>query len=137
MPQVFHSFATDIRSCCYLVANASRDDQALAIACSYLFRSLGSVFGISLSATVANTVLRSQLERRLPSNGDGDAGQAREIGRRIRESLAYIRTLEPQVQAIVRTCYAGATHAAFGLQAIIAVGAAVAAWFIVEKKLSR
>ncbi|GAB7357169.1 hypothetical protein MBLNU459_g8160t1 [Dothideomycetes sp. NU459] len=115
-----------------LIANASREDQAVATACSYLFRSLGSVFGVSMSATVSNQALRSYLEKELSS---GKA--ALEVAKRVRESLGYIRTLEPGVKAVVRECYAKSTRAAFGLEIALVTGAAVSAWFIREKALSR
>ncbi|TKA61306.1 hypothetical protein B0A49_09728 [Cryomyces minteri] len=76
-----------------LIANSSHEDQAVATACSYLFRSLGSVFGVSLSATVANATLRSSLADAL---GSGTA--AADIAARVRESLGYIGTLEPAVR---------------------------------------
>lgn len=115
-----------------LIANAARDDQAVATACSYLFRSLGSVFGVSLSATLANQALRDSLASALSS---GNA--ATEIAERVRESLAYIGTLEPSVREIVRACYAKSTRAAFGLEIGLVAGAAVSAWFIREKALSK
>ncbi|KAF4549679.1 Multidrug resistance protein fnx1-like protein 2 [Elsinoe fawcettii] len=112
-----------------LIANAEREEQAIVTACSYLFRSLGCVFGVSMSATVANQVLRSELESEL--SGD----EAAEIARKVRESLSYIGTLEPKVKAIVAGCYARSTRGAFALQIGLVAGAAVAAWFIREKKL--
>ncbi|EON62487.1 hypothetical protein W97_01709 [Coniosporium apollinis CBS 100218] len=115
-----------------LIANASHEDQAVATACSYLFRSLGSVAGVSLSATVANQALRAHLKSELSSGKD-----AAKIAERVRQSLEYIKTLEPEVRSIVRDCYARSTRAAFGLQIGLVAGAAVAAWFIREKKLSR
>ncbi|PNS21847.1 hypothetical protein CAC42_445 [Sphaceloma murrayae] len=115
-----------------LIANAEREDQAIATACSYLFRSLGSVFGVSMSATVANQTLRRYLEE-----GLRDGEQAGEIARKVRESLAYVRTLEPEVRRVVEECYAKSTRGAFALQICIVAGAAVAAWFITEKALSR
>ncbi|KAK4984122.1 hypothetical protein LTR50_006809 [Elasticomyces elasticus] len=119
-----------------LIANASREDQAVAIACSYLFRSLGSVFGISISASVTNQVLRSALESELPSAGRS-AADAAEIAQRVRQSLAYLRQLEPGVRALVADCFARATRAAFALEIGLVAGAAISAWFIREKALSR
>ncbi|KAL9095975.1 MAG: hypothetical protein Q9165_001973 [Trypethelium subeluteriae] len=114
-----------------LIANASPEDQAIATACSYLFRSLGSTVGVSLSATVANQVLRNQLANALSSGED-----AAEIAERVRESLSYIRDLGPAVREIVRQCYAQSVRAAFGLQIGLVAGAFVSAWFIREKRLS-
>jgi len=115
-----------------LIANANREHQAVATACSYLFRSLGSVFGVSMSATVANQALRDALGERLSSGKD-----AVEIADKVRRNLEFIRTLEPEVRAVVADCYARSTRAAFGLEIGLVAGAAVAAWFIREKSLGK
>lgn len=119
-----------------LIANASKEDQAIATACSYLFRSLGSVFGIAMSATVANQALRKGLASELPSLGLPE-DKALEIADRVRQSLAYLRQLDPDIRAVVADCYAKSTTAAFGLQIGLVAGAAVSAWFIAEKALGR
>ena len=91
-----------------LIANASTEDQAVATACSYLFRSLGSVVGLSLSATVVQQTLKSQLQERLKSGKNAEA-----IEKHVRESLDFIKTLEPKVQRIVRECYGRSTRNGF------------------------
>jgi len=93
-----------------LIANAAPKDQAIATACSYLFRSLGSVVGLSLSATVVQQSLRTQLQERLKSSGD-----AEHIVKRVTESLDYLKFLEPATREVVRQCYGAATRAGFGL----------------------
>lgn len=93
-----------------LIANASPQDQAVATACSYLFRSLGSVIGLSLSATVVQQSLRNQLQEKLRSGKD-----AENIVKRVRESLDYIGTLDPEVREVVRQCYGSATRHGFAL----------------------
>lgn len=119
-----------------LIANASRDDQAVATACSYLFRSLGTVFGISMSATVANQALRKNLAAELPSLGLPES-EAIEIAEKVRQSLAYLKELKPDVRAVVAHCYGLSTSAAFALQVGLVAGAAICAWFIREKALSK
>lgn len=119
-----------------LIANATHDDQAIATACSYLFRSLGSVFGVSVSATAANQALRSSLTSELPTLGLPEE-EALEIANKVRESLAYLRQLEPGVRKVVADCYAHSTTAAFVLQIGLVAGAAVSALFIKEKALSK
>lgn len=115
-----------------LIANASPKDQAIATACSYLFRSLGSVVGLSVSATVVQQSLRMQLQERLKSSAD-----AEDIVKRVRESLDYLKLLDPTTREIVRQCYGTATRAGFGLMLGIVSFAALSSWFIKEKKLSR
>ena len=115
-----------------LIANADHKDQAVATACSYLFRSLGSVFGISMCATAFNQTLRKSLERAL--SGDKDA---EEIAERVRSSLAYFRGLEPGLKEVVRGCYAESTRAALTVSVGLVIGSAVFAWFIREKKLGK
>lgn len=119
-----------------IIANASHEDQAIATACSYLFRSLGSVLGVSLSATVANNALRNNLASELPKLGLPE-WEALEIADKVRQSLAYLRDLEPDVRAVVEACYARSTSAAFVLQIALTSGAAISAWLIREKSLSR
>jgi hypothetical protein len=115
-----------------LIANADPKDQAIVTACSYLFRSLGSVVGVSLSATVVQQVLRNQLRAHLD---DGDA--ADKIVERVRQSLDYIKELDPHTRHVVRLCYQKATGAAFSFSMIVVSGAVLSSFFIREKKLSK
>lgn len=132
-------FSSGVGSTCALIAliaNASRDDQAVATACSYLFRSLGSVFGISMSATLANQALRKNLALELPSLGMSKE-EALEIAERVRQSLESLRSLAPDVRAVVVDAYAESTTAAQGCGIGLVAGAAISAWFIREKALGR
>ncbi|KAK3217371.1 hypothetical protein GRF29_1g2802373 [Pseudopithomyces chartarum] len=115
-----------------LIANANHKDQAVATACSYLFRSLGSVVGISMCATAFNQTLRKTLEAAL--GGDEDAS---EIAERVRSSLAYFRSLEPELKEIVRKCYSQSTRAALAVSLSLTIGSAAFAWFIREKRLGK
>lgn len=113
-----------------LIANATHKDQAVATACSYLFRALGSVFGVSMCATAFNQTLRKSLQAAL--RGDADA---EEIAERVRASLSYFRSLEPGLKEAVRECYGQSTRAALGVSVGLVVGSAVSAWFVREKRL--
>ncbi|KAL8829883.1 MAG: hypothetical protein Q9191_001752 [Dirinaria sp. TL-2023a] len=93
-----------------LIANVAPKDQAVVTACSYLFRSLGSVVGLSLSATVVQQSLRMQLSEQLKSDRD-----AANLVKRVRESLDYLKELDPATLEIVRRCYGAATRAGIGL----------------------
>ena len=115
-----------------LIANAEPADQAVATACSYLFKSLGSAIGVSLSTTVVDEVLRKNLRQSLGSGKDAD-----NIVQGVRQSLDHIKTLPKETAYIVRDCYGKATRAAFALTVLIVFGAAISSFFIREKRLSR
>ncbi|KAL8792278.1 MAG: hypothetical protein Q9195_005157 [Heterodermia aff. obscurata] len=115
-----------------LIANAAQEDQAIAIACSYLFRSLGSVLGLSLSATVVQQSLRNQLQEKLRSGKD-----AANIVKGVRESLDYLKTLDPVTRNIVRQCYGHATTAGFGLMLGTLVFGALSSYLTVHLAASQ
>lgn len=115
-----------------LLANAAEEDTAVVVACSYLFRSLGSSLGITVSAAVLQQLLRSELASRLPS---GD--QAREIEKQVRENLDYIKHLSKELAALVRTSYLHACTVAFVPLFICGVLACVCSIWIKEKSLKR
>ncbi|KAF9445146.1 member of the major facilitator superfamily [Macrolepiota fuliginosa MF-IS2] len=114
-----------------LIANAGKADQAIATAVSYLFRSLGSVIGLSIGSTIVQTTLRSVLHRTLHGK-DVD-----EIIRRVRESLDYLNELDPETRVIVRSAYGDAVHSTLLFSVTMALAAMIASWFIVEKPLTR
>lgn len=113
-----------------LLANAAVQDTAVVVACSYLFRSLGSSIGISVCSAVLQQVLRGELESRL--SGDG----AREIEERVRQNLDYIRELAPEVAEIVRASYQRATLVSL-LPAFGFAGAAFLCTFWVRETVIR
>lgn len=118
------------------IANAAHEDQAVATACTYLFRSLGSTFGVSVSASFGNQSLREKLASELPKLGLPE-NEALDIAEKVRQSLAYLQTLDPKVRAVVEDCFAQSTTAAFGFLLVMALGAFISAWFIAEKALSK
>ena len=92
-----------------VISNASPEDQAIATACSYLFRSLGTVAGISL----LNAILQQQLRTRLQVIlGNGE--EAEHVIQEVRQSLEYIKNLDPSTARLVRIAYAGSIRFAFG-----------------------
>jgi tetrahydromethanopterin S-methyltransferase subunit B len=113
-----------------VIANADPKDQAIATACTYLFRSLGSVVGVSMSSTVVQQALRVQLMEKLDSGSEAD-----EIVEKVRQSLDFIKQLEPYTRELVRSCYGKATNAAFGVSIGVICLSLAAAMFIREKKL--
>ncbi|KAI9680376.1 MAG: hypothetical protein M1829_001262 [Trizodia sp. TS-e1964] len=115
-----------------LIATASTADHAVVTACSYLFRSLGSAVGVALAGSVFQQTLKYQLYKSL-----GSGNKAAEIVWKARESLDFIKTLEPEVRDLVRAGYAVAARNTFALQMVIASGALVSGFFIREANLSR
>lgn len=115
-----------------VLANADPKDQAIATASSYLFRSLGSVTGVSLAATVVQQSLRTRLRSSLKSGKQAD-----EIVNHVRQSLDYIKKLEPQIRVLVRNCYQMSTNSAFGMSIAFIACALVCSLYLREKKLSR
>lgn len=115
-----------------LISNAEPADQAIVTACSYLFRSLGSVIGLSLSATIVQQSLRTQLRQRL-----GNGKEADKIVEGVRESLSFIDKLAPDIQGLVRDSYQSATRGALAFACMGTGLALVCAFFLREKKLSK
>ncbi len=115
-----------------VIANGSSKDQAIATACTYLFRSLGSVIGVSISATVVQQRLRVLLKEGLKSGKEADR-----IVEGVRKSLDFIKELEPEVASVVRTCYQKATSTSFGFSIGIVMMALVMTCFIKESKLNK
>ncbi|KAK2767633.1 hypothetical protein FQN54_003791 [Arachnomyces sp. PD_36] len=115
-----------------LIANAGPEDQAVATACCYLFRSLGSVLGLSLSGTVVQQTLRTGLRNALEGGEDAD-----KIVERVRESLEYIWTLKPALQHVIRECYETAINRGFGFLLAVVVFTVVSSAYVREKKLSK
>ncbi|UKZ59335.1 uncharacterized protein TrAtP1_000650 [Trichoderma atroviride] len=113
-----------------LLANAAVEDSAVAIACSYLFRSLGASIGVGTSSAVLQQVLRSQLASRI---GD-DAGQIEE---KVRQSLDVIKELPPLLAQQVRASYQVATVAAFIPSLLFGLGCFVTTFWVKEKSLKR
>ncbi|KAJ5163123.1 uncharacterized protein N7500_004953 [Penicillium coprophilum] len=115
-----------------LISNATYEDQAVVTACSYLFRSLGSVIGLSLSSTVVQQALRSRLK-----SGLRDSKNIDRIVEGVRESLDFIRTLDPATARIVRDSYGWSTNKGFAFMVCVVFFALLSSCFIRESKLNR
>ncbi|KAJ8518503.1 hypothetical protein ONZ45_g4418 [Pleurotus djamor] len=114
-----------------LIANAGPADQAIATAVSYLFRSLGSVIGLSVGSTLVQSTLRTFLRRQL------DGTDVDELIRRVRESLSYVDTLDPTTQAAVRYSYEQAVHITLIFTTTMGAFAVLSSLFIKETALSK
>ncbi|CAP94802.1 hypothetical protein E8E15_004509 [Penicillium rubens] len=115
-----------------LISNATYEDQAVVTACSYLFRSLGSVIGLSLSSTVVQQVLRNRLK-----SGLRDSKNIDQIVEGVRESLDFIKTLDPATARIVRDSYGWSTNKGFAFLVCVVFFALLSSCFIRESKLNR
>ncbi|KAI0668263.1 MFS general substrate transporter [Trametes maxima] len=113
-----------------LIANAGPEDQAIATAVSYLFRSLGSVVGLSVGTTLAQDVLRQSLRSRLSGEN------VDEIVQRVRESLEYLEQLEPAVREKVVYSYQDGLQAAFWFTVALSAATVVVSFFVKEKPLA-
>lgn len=114
-----------------VIANAAAADQAMATACTYLFRSLGSVVGVSIGSTIVQQSLKGLLRERL----DGD--KAEWIVEGVRKSLDFIETLDKETRDVVIGCYKSAVSSAFGLTLGFVISALISAAWIKEKKLNK
>ncbi|KAI0936786.1 hypothetical protein AcV5_004836 [Taiwanofungus camphoratus] len=114
-----------------LIANAGPEDQAVATAVSYLFRTLGSVVGLSVGTTLFQDTLRKRLHERL-SGADVD-----KIIIRVRESLSYLDKLEPTTRALVVESYQDGIQTALWFSVALTVMCVGWSTFIKEKPLAR
>ncbi|KAF7321996.1 Vacuolar membrane amino acid uptake transporter fnx2 [Mycena kentingensis (nom. inval.)] len=119
-----------------LISNAGPADQAIATAVSYLFRSLGSVVGLSIGSTVLQVTLRRVLHQMLRDDGE-IAVDVDEITRQVRASLDYIDTLEPHVATIVRAAYERAVLVVMWFCTAVSVAALLSATGIKEKRITK
>ncbi|MCJ1310149.1 hypothetical protein MMC25_003810 [Agyrium rufum] len=115
-----------------LISNVSPEDQAVATACMFLFRSLGGAIGISFSGTIVQHFLRKNLVDALPDRKD-----AADIAKGVRQSLDYVKNLSPEIQSTVRAEYGSAIRGAFVFQTLLFFAATVATFFIREKRLEK
>jgi hypothetical protein len=109
----------------------SAEERPIATACSYLFRSLGCVVGVSISASIMQQYLRMELQASLSNFADVGT-----IVQHVRESLDYINTLSPDVGQVVRSCYADAIRVVFCLDLCLAVAAMWFSWFVKDEGLT-
>lgn len=77
-------------------------------------------------------LLRNRLRSALGGNKDIDR-----IVEGVRQSLDFIKTLEPTVASIVRSCYGWSTNLGFAFMIGVVFFALFSSFFIREKSLSR
>ena len=112
------------------VSNVSAADQAVATACSFLFRSLGAAVGVSLVGNLIQNVLRIRLRASL------ELQEADQIIRGIAQSLEFIKELPPGTRVIVQDCYSAGIQAGFTMCVAFLGIATLSVFWWREKKLS-
>lgn len=114
-----------------IISNVSAADQAVATACSFLFRSLGAAVGVSLVGTLIQSVLRMRLRASLEPH------EADQIIRSFSQGLGFIKDLPPSVRAIVRDCYGAGIQAGFAMCVALLAVATLSVFWWRDKKLSK
>ncbi|KAF3209792.1 hypothetical protein TWF191_011357 [Orbilia oligospora] len=118
-----------------LIARSGNRDQAVSTAVSYLFRSLGSVVGVSVGGTLLQGSLRADLRKEL--SGVVKKEEVEEIVRRATGTLEFLQELEPKVRAVVVAAYEGAVRYPFMMAFVFSFVATAASLFIIEQPLKK
>ncbi|KAJ6606035.1 MFS general substrate transporter [Mycena vulgaris] len=129
MPSGFGFSTTLTTTLLALIASVPRDDIPLATGISYLFRTMGQVLGVSLSATLTQTLLARNLRARIVGEGAADTIA------KILDSTAYIHTLPADLQEKATTSWALALRTVFYCQIVLAVSLFLSALPIEEHSL--
>ncbi|KAL8823497.1 MAG: hypothetical protein Q9191_005802 [Dirinaria sp. TL-2023a] len=114
-----------------IISNVSAADQAVATACSFLFRSLGAAVGVSLVGLVIQEVLGIKLRQNFePQEADRIIAQAA-------RSLEFIKHLPPDVYIVVKDCYRSGIQSGYIMcVGLLAVSAISVTWWR-DKKMSK
>ncbi|KFY29650.1 hypothetical protein V494_08587 [Pseudogymnoascus sp. VKM F-4513 (FW-928)] len=107
-------------------------DQAVATSMVYLFRSVGTVWGVAASSTLIQNILSTRLPDALEGIPNKD-----KILDEIRHSVTVIKDLPPDVQAIARQVYYEALNYTFIATTAVTVIALVSAFFARGRSLNR
>ncbi|KAK4701815.1 hypothetical protein P7C70_g4407, partial [Phenoliferia sp. Uapishka_3] len=100
-----------------LISAVPPDSMAQATGGSYLFRSTGSVLGISLSSAILQNALKHELPRVLYGPGSGETIKS------IIVDIGFIQTLEPVIRDAVIGAYENAMRNVFVATTAMAFGA--------------
>ncbi|KAF3936589.1 hypothetical protein ABW19_dt0206802 [Dactylella cylindrospora] len=118
-----------------LIARSGARDQAVSTAVSYLFRSLGSVVGVSVASTLLQGALRADLKKSL--KGMASKEEIKEIIKKATGSLEFLRELRPEVKAVVIAAYESAVRYPFLMAVSIGLLSVVSSLFIIEQPLKK
>ncbi|KAI9155194.1 multidrug resistance fnx1 [Paramyrothecium foliicola] len=115
------------------LASFEHADHAVSASTVYLIRSLGTVWGVSISSAIVQTTLSI----RLPAALDGvpDKIRYRQIIDEIRHSIEALRHLPPDIQLIARQVYYDGLQYAFAASTGIAILSVCASFVATATKL--
>ncbi|KAH8812130.1 major facilitator superfamily domain-containing protein [Xylogone sp. PMI_703] len=114
------------------IAAFDHSEQAVSTSIVYLFRSMGTVWGVAASSTIIQNVLASQLPIAL-----SDVENKEKIIDDIRHSVTILQDLPSEVQSIARQVYFEALRYGFIGTTIIGAIALISAFFARGKSLAR
>ena len=106
------------------------EDQAVVTSLSYVFRSTGSVVGLTLASTIFQNVLDNRLHATL-----GYLANAEDIIKQIRNNLDAVNGMPMEIQRSVKASYMLALRSTFGSTVAFAIFALTAGLLIRELKL--
>ncbi len=109
-----------------LLTAVNESELAVATGLSYLARSTGQVLGVTISSSILQAVLKTELSRRI---ADSD------IVNRIRQDVTVVRRLSPELRESAIASYNLALHWAFASVGVIGFCAFLAAVCIKDKKM--
>ena len=115
-----------------IISSVKKSEQAKATSMSYLFRVLGSAFGVSLTSTLNSFLLRKRLTvalENIPGN--------KQITDKVMHSFLDIRNLPQGIRSIVKQEFAGMLHTSFSLVILIEFVSLSFAVFIKQYSLDR
>jgi len=112
-----------------MITNVMREDMAVAIGITYLWRTAGQVMGVSLSGALMQAVLLVKLKQRIQGPG------AAEIIHTIRHTASSIPLLEPHLRQAAADSYSDALHAVFLSQTVLSFLAVLCSLMIRENSI--
>ncbi|EEU33637.1 uncharacterized protein NECHADRAFT_56352 [Fusarium vanettenii 77-13-4] len=97
-------------------------EQAVATSTVYLIRSMGAIYGITVTSAIIQNVLVERLPEALGS------AATPELIERLRQSILVLRDLPPELQTAVRTLYCDALRVAFAASSSFALLSFIFSW---------
>lgn len=115
-----------------LISAVKKSHQAKATSMSYLFRSFGSTFGVSVTASINTYYLQKKLPAALSEFPDGT-----EIAHKIVTSVKYIDKLPLEIASVARTIYNNVLHISFYVTVLLEIISLGFCIFIKEYPMNR